>query len=144
MRGRMIAVAVGAVIVAGGAVALFLGGRSGTGSEAPATGGRLAPRTFNAGTVEVSVEPLRIDASGAVFRITLSTHSGDLGIDLAEATSLEVNGVAWPSAAWDGDPPGGHHRQGTLTFPPAGPATGDVRLVIQGLQEPIDATWTIG
>jgi hypothetical protein len=144
MRGRMIAVVVGAVIVAGGAVALFLGGRSGTDPEAPAIGGELSTRTFNAGTVEVSVVPLRIDASGAAFRITLSTHSGDLAIDLAEAASLEVNGVAWSGAAWDGDPPGGHHRQGTLTFPPAGPATGDVRLVIEGLQGPIDATWTIG
>lgn len=144
MRGRMIAVVVGAVIVAGGAVALFLGGRSGTDTEGPATGGQLAPRAFTAGTVEVSVEPLRIDASGAAFRITLRTHSGDLGIDLAEEARLEVNGVAWSGATWDGDPPGGHHRQGTLTFSPAGPATGDVRLVIEGLQEPIDATWTIG
>jgi hypothetical protein len=56
--------------------------------------------------------------AGLVFTIVLDTHAVDLdGYDLAQLAALRVNGG--PSLApvgWDA-PPGGHHREGTLTFP---------------------------
>lgn len=114
------------------------------GSQAarPASSG-LATRTFSAGAVEVTVEPLAVDASGAIFRVALDTHSSELSADLAKTSALEIGGRAWGGATWTGDGPGGHHRQGELRFQTAGPAAGDVRLTIGGLPAPVVATWSL-
>ena len=101
----------------------------------------LASRTVAAGAVEVTIEPLNLDASGATFRVALDTHSGDLNVDLASAARLEVDGTDWGDASWTGDPPSGHHRQGELRFSAAGPVRGEVRLTIGGLPGPVSATW---
>lgn len=125
---------IGAVV---GIALLAACGQSGSGG---ATSG-LSSRTITVGSVEVTIEPLRLDTSGADFRIKFDTHSGNLNLDVAQAAQLEVDGTDWGSASWVGDPPGGHHRQGELHFAPAGPARGDVRLTIRGLSEPLLATW---
>lgn len=78
---------------------------------------------------------------GAIFKITLDTHSVDLSTDLTKSASLDVGGVAWTVSGWSGDGPGGHHREGTLAFTPGGPAAGAVRLVI-ALPHPVDVAWT--
>ncbi len=103
----------------------------------------LAPRTVMAGTVEVSIEPVRLDDSGAMFRVSLTTHSGDLAVDLAETARLEVDGTAWGKAEWNGSPPGGHHREGELSFDAGGPVAGSARLTIEGLPGPVEATWLL-
>lgn len=57
-------------------------------------------------------------AAGLVFTIVMDTHAVDLdGYDLAQLAVLRVDGG--PDLApvrWDA-PAGGHHREGTLTFP---------------------------
>ena len=51
------------------------------------------------------------------FEIILDTHSVDLAFDMANAAKLEdSNKILYGQATWDGDPPGGHHRTGILTF----------------------------
>lgn len=116
----------------------------GDSAEAPdATVEGLASRTVEAGAVDVKIEPRQLDAQGAIFKITLDTHSVELSTDLTESASLDVGGVAWSVSGWSGDGPGGHHREGTLAFMPGGAPAGAVRLVIKGLPELVDVTWTV-
>lgn len=75
-------------------------------------------RTDSQGAVEFVVTPLNLSASGATldFDVSLNTHSVDVSWNLAALsvlktdTGLEVKGLSWPMG-------GGHHYQGTLTFP---------------------------
>ena len=100
----------------------------------------LETRTVSSRDVDVKIEPRQLDAQGAVFAITLDTHSVELSMELT-AAEFEVGGIPWPVAGWDGDGPGGHHREGTLRFDAAGPAAGTVRLVLSDFPEPVEVTW---
>ena len=135
MRGVRSAVA--ALLLSAALVLASCGSSQASGSASQS----LEARTFTAGAVEVSVQPVVVDASGATFKVTLNTHSTELSADLAKTSTLEVGGRPWGGAIWTGDGPGGHHRQGELRFQAAGPASGDVRLVIGGLPAPVTATW---
>ncbi len=104
-------------------------------------GPTLAAQTEVAGEVTVEVEPIRLDDGGAEFRVTLDTHAVALDMDMTTAAQLEVDGVSWPLSGWTGDGPGGHHRQGQLSFRPGGPATGSAHLTIGGLPAPVDMVW---
>ena len=137
MRSLRVVLAAAAIIA--GVTLVAACGQSASGSS----GSGLASRTINTGSVEVSIQPLRLDGSGASFRVKLDTHSGDLNLDLAQAAHLEVDGTDWGSASWVGDPAGGHHRQGELQFASAGPVRGEIRLTISGLRDPVQATWNI-
>jgi hypothetical protein len=83
-----------------------------------ANAGELGTRTSNAGGVTVSVKAKSVEPGAAVweFDVALNTHSQDLGDDLVKNSVLvEANGRHEP-LAWEGAPPGGHHRSGTLRF----------------------------
>jgi hypothetical protein len=105
---------------------------------------RLATRSAGVGSVDVRASPLQVSDRAAAFKISLDTHSGDLGIDLKKAATLTVNGTDWPIASFDGDGPGGHHREGTLSFRAAGAPQGEMRLRIEGLDRPAEFTWSLG
>jgi hypothetical protein len=96
------------------------------------------------GAVDVVIEPIRIDDTAAVFRVVMETHSEELSADLASTSLLEVDGVQWTGASWSGDPPGGHHREGELTFEAGGPAAGSAVLSIGGFSAPVEASWALG
>lgn len=113
------------------------------GSDDPPAAAGLDTRTVTAGEVEVTITPTRVDDTGASFAVVFDTHSVDLDLDVADAAALTVDGQAWTDPAWDGDGPGGHHREGTLTFSAAGPANGDAVLTIEGLDEPAAAQWAL-
>lgn len=128
------------VVVIGG---IYLASRStdsAPGSESGATG--LEEQRVEAGDIEVTIRPMRVDEDGAVFKITLDTHSVELDGDLTRAT-LEVAGTVWPAAEWRGDGPGGHHREGELSFDAAGQASGVVILRLDALPEPVEARWEL-
>lgn len=108
-------------------------------SRAP--GLALPARVVTAGAVTVSIEPVRIDETGATFEIGMETHTEELSTDLERTATLVLDGVEWEGVAWVGDPPGGHHRSGELTFEASGEATGSVVLSIGGFTEPVEATW---
>ena len=139
--GRFALTAVGLVLASG-----ILGACSSDDQPAvsQASGSGLTTRTVEAGAVTVEIDPKELDGGGAAFIVSFDTHSVDLGFDVVSAASLEVDGTAWTDPAWKGDPAGGHHRSGTLTFRPGGPATGTARLTISGLPEPVVATWDLG
>jgi hypothetical protein len=113
---------------------------SGGGDSKPTLGG-LASKKVTAGSIEITITPRQLDAQGARFDLVLDTHSGNLAIDVARSSTLSVGGRKWPSARWSGDGPGGHHRSGTLEFPPGGSASGPARLAIVGLPDPVLVEW---
>jgi hypothetical protein len=89
--------------------------------------------------VTVSVQPLDLSpAAGSwAFKIVLDTHSADLSDDLAKAAVLvDDRGAEHRPAGWQGAPPGGHHREGTLAFAPVTPRPGAIELRIQRPGEP--------
>lgn len=97
----------------------------------------------SAGAVEITLTPTRLDNDGAAFVIVFDTHAGELDLDVAANATLTVNGIAWSDSTWSGAKPGGHHREGTLRFTAAGPATGTARLEIAGLEAPLTASWPL-
>lgn len=141
MRRRLILIACGVLILVLGVGILVARG----GDDRPVT--RHLPglevQQVSAGPVEVELSPDRLDDQGAAFTVAFDTHVADLGMDLPDAATLSVNGVDWPAEEWSGDGPEGHHRAGELTFTPRGPATGTVRLTIDGLPEPVVVTWEL-
>jgi hypothetical protein len=89
--------------------------------------------------VTVSVRPLDLSPAAQrwMFEVVLDTHSADLSDELAKtAVLVDDRGSEHRPAAWKGDPPGGHHRKGTLDFAPVVPRPGAVELRVQRPGEP--------
>ncbi len=83
----------------------------------------------------VVVTPLELGAGEpAVFQLVFDTHSVDLDFDVAAAAKLtDDQGTTFGASAWSGDPPGGHHRKGTLTFPKTIGQAISVTLTLRGI-----------
>ncbi len=82
------------------------------------------------------------DRPGSVT-LAFDTHTVDLAFDVAEVTTLAVDGGAPVRGSWDGSPPGGHHRMGAMRFP-VDPGPGQtLTLTFDGLDEPAVVTWTL-
>lgn len=143
MRGRLIGFGMAAVVVAG-AVALAVGrGDGGSPAEGPPGRSAFETRSEEAGEVAVEATLVQLGDAGAVAEVVFDTHSVELDLDVAAGATLTVGGVAWPTGGWDGDGPGGHHREGELRFSAAGPAEDDAVLVIEGLSEPLTFRWPL-
>ncbi len=89
------------------------------------------------GPVSVIVQPLSLGDSGTWdFAVTLQTHSVDLGMDvLALIVLLDPSGSEMKPTKWDGDPPGGHHRTGTLSFAGLSPTPESVTILAKDIAE---------
>ena len=86
-------------------------------SAAPSLASQTDPmtQTSDGGQVTVVVGWAGRSA-GAVFDVTLDTHSVDLdALDLADATLRNDRGETLTARPWSA-PKGGHHREGALTF----------------------------
>lgn len=114
-----------------------------TDEGADANESSLTTREISAGEVDVTATPTHISESGATFEIAFDTHSVELVAELPGDASLTVNGTEWPARAWDGDGPGGHHREGTLGFGAGGEPAGTARLSINGLPEDVEFAWNL-
>lgn len=136
MRARVIGI-VGAVLALALGAVLWL--NRGPSEQTPSA---LAPKTVRIGAIDVRIEPHHIDASGALLKVTLDTHTTDL--DMPLAGTLDVDGAAWPGGIWSGDPASGHHRAGEFRFQAAGSLAGTVTFTLGGFDEPASATWTLG
>lgn len=133
-RWLLVGVVTVAALVAGGAWLLW--------PATPATPAALPTTTVAAGTVQVQLTPVALNATGATFRVVLDTHSGSLDADLAAVSRLQVEGRAAAAPTWTGAPPGGHHREGTLRFGTPVPPGSRLELRIDGLPQPVSASWT--
>lgn len=130
------------------ATALALSGCANAATNQPlavpsATGSVLPDATGTAGPVEVTVSNPKVTSTAASFTVELSNHAIDLSDDMAGKATLSVDGRAWGGTTWAGDPPGGHHRTGTLTFAGSGQATGRVVLTVIAGGSPAVFTWTL-
>ncbi len=96
----------------------------------------LAPQINSEGSVEVEVTLVEIsDASDSwQFKIVLNTHSVELDQDLTKITLLvDDKGNEYQSLSWEGAPPGGHHREGILTFNSISPQPSSIELVVKDI-----------
>lgn len=83
-------------------------------------------------TIKVTPKTLASNAGSWEFAIVLDTHSQDLSDDLVKSSLLlDVSGGQYSPVAWDGAPPGGHHREGVLRFKPVSPQPQSIELQIR-------------
>ena len=113
--------------------AAWLSDNGGFGWNEAVAASHLATQTSSARSVTVNVTPQNVagDATTWDFAIVLDTHSQDLSDDLLKL-SLLVDGAGGQHSptAWDGAPPGGHHREGVLRFKPISPQPQSIELQI--------------
>ncbi len=89
-----------------------------------------AARMDDQGAIIFEITPLNLDQTldPFEFNVILTTHSVDLGMDLASTATLTTDtGVRVNSTLWDA-PRGGHHVEGKLVFP----ATLDGKSILDG------------
>jgi hypothetical protein len=66
---------------------------------------------------EVTVKVVPQFEEGIAFQISMTAHAGELSTDMMRAAVFEdEDGTVHLPTAWEGDPPGGHHREGILRF----------------------------
>ncbi len=105
---------------------------SGSSSAAPV----LATQSSEAGGVNVVVTPTALGPGVTVweFEVAMDTHSQSLDADISQAAVLvDEAGNRYNATAWQGDPPGGHHRRGILQFPAPADMPAAVELQIDGV-----------
>lgn len=105
----------------------------------------LETKANNEGPATVSVRPTNIFQSNSEwdFEITLDTHSYGLSDDLMQAAELLDNqGNRYKPIAWEGDPPGGHHREGGLKFRAITPFPRSLTLIIRDIGGVVSRTFT--
>ena len=88
----------------------------------------LPSKLDTAGMVMVQVTPLDVSPSARAWRfeIAMNTHVTPLDNDMTTSVVLiDDSGKEHRPTAWDGDPAGGHHRVGMLSFdaPDSAPTT---------------------
>lgn len=106
---------------------------------------QLSSQINSEGEVEVEVTPVEISESSDLwqFKIVLTTHSVELDQDLTKVTLLfDDKGNIYQPVSWEGTPPGGHHREGILSFRSIKPQTPSLRLVIQNVGETKEREFT--
>jgi len=94
----------------------------------------LAAMENDEGQVTVSVTPLDVSetASAWRFEVRLNTHAVPIAQDMMSVAVLgDGTGYEEKPLAWQGDPPGGHHRKGELSFKPISPRPSSVTLRIR-------------
>ena len=97
-------------------------------------------------TVAVTPQNLAASARSWDFKVVLDTHSGELNDDLLKtATLLDEKGGRRVPAQWEGAGPGGHHREGVLSFKPVSPAPATIELQIRraGEENPRSFRWQL-
>ncbi len=144
-------------LILGAAIMLTACGTSATPapvqSGPPSVSASAATQKNEGGQVTISVTRSG-PTSGPTFRIAMDTHAVNLdGYDLAQLAVLRTDqGVTVQPNGWDA-PKGGHHREGTLTFPATAtngaatldPATRTIELVIRDVAGVPERrfTWTL-
>ena len=101
-------------------------------SAAPA----FAAQSSDDAGVRVVVTPVALGPGMTIweFEVVMDTHTKPLEEDLAQSAVLvDEAGRRYRPVAWQGDPPGGHHRKGILQFSAPGDMPKTVELQIDGV-----------
>ncbi len=102
----------------------------------PVAGWEGLSQVSDAGAVRVRATPVGWEANVTTWDlvVSLDTHSVNLDYDLLEVTRLRCEqGTEFEPITWEGSPPGGHHREGTLRFAPLDHESQYLELVIRGV-----------
>ena len=93
----------------------------------------LASQTSNERGVKVTVTPQNLSKEAKTwdFEAVLETHTQSLSDDLAKSSVLVADGKQYVPIGWEGAPPGGHHRKGSLRFKAITPQPPSVELQIR-------------
>ncbi|MDO8487382.1 MAG: hypothetical protein Q7S45_03755 [Candidatus Curtissbacteria bacterium] len=98
-------------------------------------------QTNSQGTVSIAVTLKNV--SQPVFKIVLDTHSGSLDEDIAASSVLiDDQGNTKQPIAWEGNPAGGHHREGELKFQAITPGSKSITLKIRDIGEVSERSFT--
>ena len=91
------------------------------------------PQISNERGIKVTVTPQSISSEAKTwdFRVVLETHTQDLSDDLSKSSVLIADGKQYLPIAWEGAPPGGHHRKGLLRFKAIAPQPKSMELQIR-------------
>ncbi|OHA93483.1 MAG: hypothetical protein A3H52_02195 [Candidatus Zambryskibacteria bacterium RIFCSPLOWO2_02_FULL_39_26] len=85
------------------------------------------------GAVVIEITPIKLSPKDREwkFEVVLNTHSVELDQDMAAISKLlDDKGNQYDLLYWQGDPPGGHHREVMLTFKPIIPTPKYIELRI--------------
>ena len=105
----------------------------------------LLVRENTEGTVMVAVTPQDVSKTSGTWRfaVQFNTHVTPITQDMVAVASLSGDkGTGERPAAWEGDPPGGHHRKGVLVFKPINPSPTTLTLHIREVGGVADRTFT--
>jgi hypothetical protein len=105
----------------------------------------LPVRESNEGQVRVSVTPQSLSKTADAWRfaVQFNTHVTPITQDMVAVTSLsDGKGAAEKPTAWEGDPPGGHHRRGVLVFKPLNQMPATITLHIHEVGGIADRTFS--
>lgn len=128
-------------------VVIFLAFRSGKNIDQPSkavptnkinqSGNKQGPRVNEANNVTVTVKPKILKVGGKpAFEVEFETHSVELDFDVAKQSYLiDDKGTRLTDGVWEGSPPGGHHRSGTLTFNTPLTQTSFIELIIKDVSD---------
>lgn len=105
-------------------------------SPAIAASPALTAQSSSEASVTVKVTPRALTGASWDFEVVFDTHSQELKDDLEKTAVLVADGgAAQTPVKWQGDPPGGHHRKGTLQFKAVSPMPAAIELRITRLGE---------
>lgn len=92
-------------------------------------------RSSNANSVRVDVVPVQLSSGKTVkFEIRMTTHSVELSYDMVAVSILkDGQGGEYRAIAWNGSPPGGHHRSGELEFPAMANGAKSITLYLKNI-----------
>lgn len=97
-------------------------------------------------TVKVTAKSIGLPDSQWEFAVVLDTHSAELSDDLSQSATLTTDdGRTFKPTGWLGAPPGGHHREGVLSFNVPAPRPGAIELRIDrpGESAPRSFRWQL-
>ncbi len=107
----------------------------------------IAPQISDQRGIKVSATLQTPTADAQIWNVevTLETHTQALSDDLTKSATLVVDGRQYPPLAWDGAPPGGHHRKGVLRFKAIAPQPNSIALQIRlsGEKSPRSFKWLL-
>jgi len=111
----------------------------------PAAAQKPSAQSSTAAGVTVKATPRTLSGATWEFEIVFDSHTQELKDDLPKSASLVAGGKTLAPASWQGDPPGGHHREGTLRFNAIAPRPASVELQIQrpGESKPRSFRWQL-
>lgn len=92
----------------------------------------LEAQTREGGGVSVTATPQSLgEGEPWSFKVVFDTHTVELSQDPAQISVLIADGKEYAPLAWEGDPSGGHHREGALKFPAVSPRPKNAELTIK-------------